>query len=50
MKHIHILYDQDEAGAKATRRVIDICEELQITYSVINLPDGKDPDEFISNG
>lgn len=50
MKHIHILYDQDEAGAKATRRVIDLCEELQITYSVINLPDGKDPDEFISNG
>lgn len=50
MKHIHILFDQDEAGKKATMRVIDICEELHITYSVINLPDGKDPDEFISNG
>ncbi len=50
MKHIHILFDQDEAGKKATERVINLCEELHITYSVINLPDGKDPDEFISNG
>lgn len=45
-KEIYICYDTDEAGRKATERAIDIFISYGYSPKVINLPDGKDPDDF----
>lgn len=42
-----ICYDADEAGQKATARAISILRNSGLTVRVINIPNGKDPDEFI---
>ncbi len=42
-----ICYDADEAGQKATTRAISILRDVGIDIRIINIPDGKDPDEFI---
>lgn len=44
-----ICYDADEAGQKATSRAIEILRSAGLTIRIINIPDGKDPDEFIRN-
>lgn len=44
-----ICYDADEAGQKATSRAIEILRSVGLTIRIINIPDGKDPDEFIRN-
>lgn len=44
-----ICYDSDEAGQKATSRAIDILRNAGLSIRIINIPDGKDPDEFIRN-
>lgn len=40
-------YDSDDAGQKATRRAFDIFDKIGIKVNVLNIPDAKDPDEFI---
>ncbi|MBQ0098671.1 MAG: DNA primase [Oscillospiraceae bacterium] len=42
-----ICYDSDEAGQKATARAIPILRNAGLVVRVLNIPDGKDPDEFI---
>ena len=40
-------YDSDDAGQRATMRALPITEKAGLNVSVITVPDGKDPDEFI---
>lgn len=44
-----ICYDSDAAGQKATMRAIDMLREHAegVTIKVAQIPDGKDPDEFL---
>lgn len=42
-----ICYDADEAGQKATGRAISILRNTGLVVRVLNIPEGKDPDEFI---
>lgn len=42
-----LCYDSDEAGQKATRRAIELLSASPIKVSVLNIPNAKDPDEFI---
>lgn len=47
-RNIILLRDGDSAGQKAAVRDIDICLESGMDVKVISLPDGKDPDEYLS--
>ena len=42
-----ICYDADEAGQKATARAIPLLRNAGLNIRVLNIPSGKDPDEFI---
>ena len=42
-----ICYDSDAAGMTATQRAIPILRNAGITVRVLNIPDAKDPDEFL---
>ena len=44
-----LCYDTDSAGRKATDRAIEIFRGKDVRLRIMNLPDGKDPDEFIKN-
>ncbi|MCH5304388.1 MAG: toprim domain-containing protein, partial [Ruminococcus sp.] len=44
-----ICYDSDEAGQKATARAIGFLRKAGLLIRVINIPEGKDPDEFLRN-
>ena len=48
-KEIVISYDSDEAGRKAADRAIKLCRMGALSVKVLNVPKGKDPDEFIKN-
>ena len=41
-------YDSDRAGKNATDRALQIVRELGMSLRVLTIPDGKDPDEFLS--
>lgn len=45
---IRIAFDQDEAGLRATERAIGMSAIAGIKLSVIDIEDGKDPDELAS--
>ncbi len=45
-RRVLLLYDADDAGARATARGIDLCLEGGIVPYVVALPDGEDPDTF----
>ena len=45
---IIVCFDGDSAGQKATLRSLNILQEAGLNVGVVTLPDGKDPDEFIS--
>lgn len=48
---IILLYDSDEAGTNAARRAIPVLVKNGFRVKVTQVPDGKDPDEFIkTNG
>ncbi|MDI9494516.1 MAG: DNA primase [Bacillota bacterium] len=46
-KNIVLAYDGDEAGQSAALRGMDILYAAGCSVKVLQLPDGKDPDEFI---
>ena len=50
-KHIILNFDADAAGKKAAERAIDEVTDLayrgDLQLRVLNIPDGKDPDEFL---
>ncbi len=42
-----LCYDSDEAGQKATARSLGLFADSPVKVSVLNIPNAKDPDEFI---
>ncbi len=44
----YLLYDSDQAGLKATFRSGDELLSQGMTVSVVTLPDGEDPDSYVS--
>ncbi len=44
---VSLSYDSDEPGQKATRRAVSLLSEIGMKIKVINIPDAKDPDEYI---
>jgi DNA primase len=44
---IIISYDTDSAGKKATERGLEVLRRLGCRVKVLQVPDGKDPDEYI---
>ena len=44
---IILSYDADTAGQKATERGLEVLNRLGCRLKVLQIPDGKDPDEFI---
>lgn len=46
-KKIVFCYDSDQAGQNATMRALPIVTDAEAQASVIIIPDGKDPDEFV---
>ncbi len=42
-----LCYDSDEAGQKATARSLGLFANSPVRVSVLNIPNAKDPDEFI---
>lgn len=44
---IYFCYDSDRAGQEAIARALGIAGETNAVIKVVQLPDGKDPDEFI---
>ncbi len=47
-KEIVLLLDSDAAGQKAVKRAGEILENTGLNVRVLLLPEGKDPDEYIS--
>ncbi len=47
-KSVIILFDSDDAGVKATLKVIPILTGIGIKVKVLTLEDAKDPDEFLN--
>lgn len=47
---VHILYDSDAAGLKATFRAGDILLGAGLRPSVVTLPPGEDPDSLVQKG
>lgn len=48
-KEIVIAYDSDDAGKKASNRAIKLFRNQGVNVRVLNIPKGKDPDEFIKS-
>ena len=46
-KNIVLCYDSDNAGINAALRGIDVLREAGLDVRVLNVDDGKDPDEYI---
>lgn len=44
---IRLCFDQDRAGIEAAERAIAIAQGINIQLSIIDIPEGKDPDELI---
>lgn len=45
--HVILALDADRAGQAATIRAIDILEKTGLKLNVLQIPDGKDPDQYI---
>ena len=46
-EQVVLTYDADSAGQQATQRAIPMLEKAGIRVKVLNVPDAKDPDEFL---
>ena len=46
-KNIAFAFDQDRAGEAATKRAIDLANQLGFNTNIILIPAGKDPDECL---
>ena len=44
---VRLAFDADDAGIRATERVIPIAQEIDIKVSIIELPKDQDPDDLI---
>lgn len=48
-KKFYIAYDSDEAGLKASFKALNMLKKNNLDANVILMPDGCDPDEFLTN-
>lgn len=48
-KEVVIAYDSDNAGIQATLRCLEMFAGLDVVVKVLEIPAGKDPDEFLRN-
>jgi DNA primase len=50
--HVTVCMDTDknEAGQKATQRIIEVLDSVGMTHTVVAMPEGVDPDEALLNG
>ena len=46
-QNIAFAFDADSAGMEATRRAIELAQEAELNIRVVQIPEGKDPDECI---
>lgn len=46
---VYLAYDSDDAGTKATLKVIGMLRDVGLTTRIIDMKPYKDPDEFIKN-
>lgn len=46
--NVYLCYDSDAAGRTATLRGIEVLHSEGLNVKIINIPRGKDPDEFIN--
>ena len=46
-KTVTLIYDSDEAGLRATLRVIPMLLKAGMSVKVLRLPEGEDPDSFV---
>lgn len=44
---VRLAFDADKAGMAATERAIPIASKVNVSLSIITIPEGKDPDELI---
>lgn len=44
---IRLAFDADKAGIAATERAIPIASKVNVSLSIVTIPEGKDPDELI---
>jgi len=44
---IRLAFDSDRAGQTAVERIVPVAQSLGVELSIINLPDGQDPDDLI---
>ena len=47
-RNVYLLYDSDQAGLKATFRAADVLLSQGMAVQVVTLPEGEDPDTFVS--
>ncbi|SEF73952.1 DNA primase [Caloramator fervidus] len=47
--NVYLCYDSDAAGKAATLRGIEVLHSEGLDIKIINIPKGKDPDEFIND-
>lgn len=45
---IRLAFDADKAGLAATERAIPIASRVNVSLSIITIPEGKDPDDLIN--
>lgn len=45
--HVAVGYDGDDAGRKATELALELLWQAGLTTSVVELPEGEDPDSFL---
>ncbi len=48
-KKIAFAFDEDSAGLEATFRAIELAQLADLNISIIQIPDGKDPDDCVQN-
>jgi DNA primase len=46
---IRLAFDADKAGVAATERAIPIASRVNVSLSIITIPEGKDPDDLIKD-
>jgi DNA primase len=44
---VRLAFDQDQAGLNAMERIIPLASTVDVSLSIITVPEGKDPDELI---
>lgn len=44
---VRLAFDQDQAGLNAMERIIPMASNVDVSLSIITVPEGKDPDELI---